>query len=397
MIRPNITFLDLPIGRGHPFYLEGILEVFNRSGKIGLVRSLENVFDLTPFYSRIGWSIVESLYHHGSSPGQLGSLYNRLRQRNDFNRRSLMMSYLGSGLRSRYSKVQGPVIVSHPMLVGILKGSCHLIYQHGELVAPDEALVTGANLVIVPTQEVAVRFQSVGYSPEQILVSGACIEPSLVRQAADAYQTRIARYASNEPLTGAFFSSGAEPSDHIEKLVAAAKAALSVDHRVLIFAKQGGRLAKEIDAALLPLDLPYRTVDATSEIPSQLEGATLLLFDNRRQETVLTSRLFPQFDYFVAPAHERSNWAFGLGLPLFMLEPPKGSFAPLNRQLLLDQKVAASLSSLNHAASLGARVDSFRNKGSLREMAEAGYHFRDISGFETIATYLSEKYGFTID
>jgi hypothetical protein len=397
VIRSTLTFLNLPIGRGHPYYLEGILEVFNRSGKIGLVRSLENVFDLTPFYSRIGWSMVERLYRHGSSPGQLGSLYNRLRQKNDFNRRSLTMSFFGSGLRSRFSKVQGPVLVSHPMLVGILKGSCHLIYQHGELVAPDESLVTGANLVIVPTQDVASRFKAVGYSAEQILVSGACIEPSLVRQAADAYQSRVLRYSGSEPLTGAFFSSGAEPSDHVERLVAAVKAALSVDHRVLIFAKQGGRLAKAVNAALQPLDLPYRTVDATSEIPSHLEGATLLLFDNRRQETVLTSRLFPHFDYFVAPAHERSNWAIGLGLPLFMLEPSKGSFAPLNRQLLLDQRVATSLSSLNHAASLGARVDSFRNKGTLREMAESGYRFRDISGFETIATYLSEKYGFAID
>lgn len=397
MIRPTLTFLNLPIGRGHPFYLEGILEVFNRSGKIGLVRSFESVFAIAPFYSRVGWTVVERLYRQGSSPGRFGRLYNRLRQQNDFNQTSLAMSYLGSGLRSRLAKAGGPVLVSHPMLVGILKGSFHLIYQHGELVAPDESLVTGANLVIVPTQEVAARFMSVGYSSEQILISGACIEPSLVRQAADAYLSRITRYAGNEPLTGAFFSSGAEPADHIEKLVASVKAALSADQRALIFAKRGGRLAKQISALLEPLDLPFRTIDATSEIPSHLEGATLLLYENRREETILTSRLFPHFDYFVAPAHERSNWAIGLGLPLFILEPSKGSFAPLNRQLLLEQKVAVSLSSLNHAASLGARADSLRHKGTLREMAEAGYQFRDISGFETIAVYLSEKYGFKID
>jgi hypothetical protein len=125
-------------------------------------------------------------------------------------------------------------------------------------------------------------------------------------------------------------------------------------------------------------------------IPPDLPKVLLIEYQNRREETLLSSRLFPHFDFFVAPAHERTNWAVGLGLPMFILEPPKGSFAPLNRQLLLDHQVAVSLDSTSHAASFGARLDTLRNRERLLSMARSGWRRYDILGFETIGTFLNQ-------
>ncbi len=388
----RINFLNLPIGRGHPFYLEGIVEACNRSGKINLVRSVEDLFKLAPPHSRAAWRGIQWLYHIGSSPGQFGRLYNSLRRRNDLNRDSLLLSYLGAGIARRLTAAGSPVVVSHPILVPILRGKCQLVYQHGELVAPRESLVTGADLVIVPTESVADRFLSVGYSRDQILVSGLCIESAKVRQAQDSYRLRLQRIADSEPLTGAFFSSGAEPSDHISKLLSAAQAAVAHGHRAIVFAAKGKRLAKLVLPLLSQADYPARIIDSASEISAELHGLTLVLHQNHREESILSSRLFPEFDFFVAPSHERSNWAIGLGLPMFILEPPKGSFAPLNRDLLLEEQVAISLSE-NHASSFGARLDSLRHRGQLLDMARAGWQGRDITGFETIASHLASRFG----
>ncbi len=390
----RISFLNLPIGRGHPFYLEGIVEACNRSGKINLVRSVEDLFGLSPLHSRAAWRGIQWLYHVGSSPGQFGRLYNSLRQKNDHNRDSLLLSYLGAGISKRFSAASSPVVVSHPILVPMLRGKCHLIYQHGELVAPRESLVTGADLVIVPTESVADQFLAIGYKREQILVSGLCIEPAKIRQAHDSYHLRLRRITSSEPMTGAFFSSGAEPSDHVSKLLAAAQAAVANGHRAIVFAAKGKKLARSVQPILAQADHTVRVIDSASEISTELHGLTLVLHQNHREESILSSRLFPEFDFFIAPSHERSNWAMGLGLPMFILEPPKGSFAPLNRDLLLEHQVAMSLSD-NHAHAFGARLDSLRHRGQLLEMARAGWQGRDISGFETIASHLAARFGLT--
>jgi hypothetical protein len=128
-------------------------------------------------------------------------------------------------------------------------------------------------------------------------------------------------------------------------------------------------------------------------IPPDLPPVLLVEHQNRREETILSGRLFPEFDYVVAPAHERTNWGIGLGLPMFILEPSKGTFAPLNLQLLRDHQVAISLSGMNHAASFGVRLDTLRNRGTLLAMARSGWRRYDITGFETIASFLSERFG----
>lgn len=385
--------MNLSIGRGHPFYLDGIIEALNRAGHISLVRVTEDVFDVATGLSGLGWKAVQVMYRQGSSSGMIGRTYNRVRHRTDYNKVSLAQYILGVGLRKRYCRTSEALLVSHPILVALLRGKENLLYQHGELVTPDESLVQGASLILVPTQSCADVFRRFGYGAAHIFISGLCIETGLTRMARDAYAARLERVRGREPLTGAFYSSGAEPPMHVDKLVASALAATCLEQRVIIFAKKGGRVSREVSSVFQKQDIPLYRLDVNQLIPSQLPTVVLVEFGNRREETHLTARLFPWFDYFVAPSHERTNWAIGLGLPMFILEPAVGTYAPLNRQLLLDHEVGASITSMNYALSFGTRLESLRNKGILEKMARAGWGKYDIHGFENIARYLIETFG----
>jgi hypothetical protein len=94
------------------------------------------------------------------------------------------------------------------------------------------------------------------------------------------------------------------------------------------------------------------------------------------------------FDYFVAPAHERTNWALGLGLPMFVLTPDIGPFAPLNHEVLCSSGAAVEV----HAGEFSDQLHSLATNGRLASMAEAGWHPDSISGFAHIADYLCDRY-----
>jgi hypothetical protein len=387
-----VNFLYVNIGRGHPFYLDGIMEALVRTGGVTIVRGSQDVFEISRGLARLAWSSARWLYRQGPSSSLLGTLYDRVRQGADYNRPGFMLRLMGRGVRARYADDTDPVIVSHPTLVGILAGREDLIYQHGELVAPRESLVTGASLVAVPTEEAAQSFISPGYSSEQILISGLCIEPALVRQSEDSFAARMKRIADGEQLTGAFFSSGAEPASHVQKILAASVSALRAGGRIIIFARKGGRLGKRARSLLGGLSGDFTPLDTSALIPVELPSVTLVEFNSRREEDVLTARLFPAFDYFAAPSHERTNWAMGLGLPMFILDPAFGPFAPLNRALLLGAGVAVRLEDDQSAHSFGAALRSLQREGGLLKMAENGWGRRPIDGFTRIAKFLTQRY-----
>jgi len=94
----------------------------------------------------------------------------------------------------------------------------------------------------------------------------------------------------------------------------------------------------------------------------------------------------------VAPPHERSNWALGLGLPLFMLGPDRGSFAPLNRTLLLEAEVAKPIESGSGSA-FNQLLSRCRQSGDLETMARAGWQHYPIDGFARIAEWLQQTCG----
>ncbi|MDX9857016.1 MAG: hypothetical protein RBT76_04460 [candidate division Zixibacteria bacterium] len=388
----RLEFLYTNIGRGHPFYLDGIAEALIRRGQINLVRRERDVFEISRGVSQIAWRTARRLYRAGSSGGFAGFLYRRLRKDADYSRKGLLSYIMARDLRREYLSLAGPVIVAHPSLVGFLAGHPMLCYQHGELVAPAESQVVGAQIVFVPTEEVALSFLAAGYDRQSIVVTGLCIEPGLARQAVDAFAARVIRYGGLQPLTGAFFSSGAEPSQHVDTIADAALSGLRNGHRVIVFAKRGGKLARAALHAMQQSRRNFAVVDKSNVFQMELPSATIIEHSNRREENALTARLFPTLDYFVAPAHERSNWAVGLGLPMFIVEPCIGPYAPLNRDELLRLGVAAVIGGSEAAKTFGSRVNDLRASGQLETMAAACWRAFPIDGFDRIATFLIDRF-----
>jgi len=363
----RVDFLYTNVGRGHPHYLDGIIECLPPE----CVGTVADVFAETSGLARAAWSLARSAYQWGGRYPALSAAYNRLRARADYNRGGLLQGLMGSPLRRRYVADPEPLVVAHPVLAAILKGKRNLFYQHGELAAPRESWVVGRHRTIVPTAATADAFIAAGIDVESLFVSGLCIEPALVEQADAAFNARLDRLAGSGPLCGAFFSSGAEPRRHVGSLAAAAGSAVAAGGRALVFARRAGALMKRL----------ARTRGAGP-------GLTLCLYDGRRELNRLTEGHFAEFDYLVAPAHERTHWALGLGLPLFVVGPSLGNFAPLNRQILLAAKVAVTMDGPHPAASFGATLGRLHETGELRGMSEAAWGRYDTRGFQNIAEML---------
>lgn len=389
---PRINFIYTNIGRGHPFYLDGILEALIRKGNIGLVRCQTDVFEVSRGLSRVAWRVARWMYQHGSSPGLVGAVYNRLRSSADYNRPSLMLTLMGRDTRQKFFDDLTPLIVAHPTLVAILKDRQSLIYQHGEIAAPREAIVQGASKVLVPTAGTARPFIESGYNSDDVVVSGLCIEPSLVRQARDAFTARLERISGNNPLVGAFFSSGAEPRQHVEKLVLAAASVVAHGGKVILFAQKDRTFAKKAANHFVSNGVEFTNVDSHGFIPTDLPPVLIVQHASRREENLFTARLLVMFDYFVAPSHERTNWALGLGLPMFIVGPPIGPFAPLNRDRLVEAAVAEQIESDSAASEFGLRLNHLRSGGKFAEMAKAGWGKLNIHGFDNIAEFLINRF-----
>jgi len=381
---PPVNFLYTNIGRGHPHYLDGIIECLppDRVGRV------IDVFAATSGPARAGWRMARLVYHSGGRSQRYAAFYNRLRARSDYNRGGLVQSIMGRPLRQEFLEDAAPLVVAHPALLAMLEGKHGLIYQHGEIAAPRESWVRGRHRVIVPLAETADRFRAAGFAPDQLYVSGLCIEPGLVVQAEDALNGRLERLAGLDPLTGAFFSSGAEPREHVETLVAAALSAVASGGRALIFARRSGLLAVRASARFAVDRRDLVCVRSPGDLPAELPEALICLHNGRADLNEFTERLFRSLDYFVAPAHERTNWPVGLGLPMFVLDPPLGSFAPLNREFLLAQSVAQVIGGVREASRFGETLAELRGTGALQGMAEAGWGRFETRGFFKIAEFL---------
>jgi hypothetical protein len=363
----QINFLYTGIGRGHPHYLDGIVECLPTE-RVGTVT---DVFRQTSGPARAAWGLARSVYQGGGRSPSLSALYNRLRASGDYNRGGLMQGVMGRPLRRTYDDDPLPLVVAHPILAAILKEKQNLFYQHGELAAPRESWVKGRHRTIVPTAGTADTFIAAGIASESLFVSGLCIEPALVEQAELAFDSRLDRLSGPGPLCGAFFSSGAEPREHVESLAIAATNVVATGGRALVFARRGGALAA-------------RLAETLGEEPR----ATLCSYAGRQGLNELTQTSFKDFDYFVAPSHERTHWALGLGLPTFVVGPSIGSFSPLNHEILLAHGVARVVHDRGAAASLGVVLETLRRSGELRAMAEAGWGRFDTCGFSNIAEML---------
>jgi hypothetical protein len=241
--------------------------------------------------------------------------------------------------------------------------------MHGELAVPQEAVVRSAERIFVPLAETASAFVAGGIARERLLITGICVENELLADAPGQAIARLERLRGRTPLTLGFFSSGAEPRMHVRCLAAAAIAVSRAGHRALAFCAAGGRLEKAVSE---------RGPDSEVEVVS---------FSGREDLDRLTAARFAALDLVVSPPHERTNWGLALGVPMFLVGPDIGPFAPLNRALLLRRGVAAELSSPAEAGQLPARLAELRAAGELFRMAERGAN-PDRLGFARAAQML---------
>jgi hypothetical protein len=163
----------------------------------------------------------------------------------------------------------------------------------------------------------------------------------------------------------------------------------------LVFARRGGRLESVCTQRCRDEDIRYIVADKETSLTGDQPPVLMVAFESRRELTYRTSQFFPQFDLFVAPAHERSHWALGLGLPMFIAGPAIGSYAPLNREWLIRDEVALPLETKREAENFGERLRELREIGELCDMALDGWNNQNINGFDTIASYFLNHYPMT--
>ena len=384
--KAQLAILYTDIGRGHPSYLDGMVETLDQT--YPNLRYLKtDVFSESSGLSLAAWQLVKKLYYWGARGGSLTSNYARLRRGSGAGKEGIMAGILGRSLRKRFRGFQGPVVVAHPILAGILSGQNRVIYQHGELAAPSESLVKGCVKILVPTAGTAAIFTASGIAPEIIEVTGQCVEPDLVAIAEDAFNQRIMRLDGEQPLNVALFSSGAYPREHLQKLRSAAASICGAGHNVFFFSGASKSVANNFIRSLQAGNIAVGTsVDDSAQVK-------VIRAPNRLSENSKVAAIFKSLDLFVAPAHERTNWAVGLGLPLFILEPHIGSYAPLNAKIALQAGVAQSIKTDDDARHLGRTIEQMRRDGRLSSMAGNGYGRTELSGFARCAEIIAALSG----
>jgi hypothetical protein len=365
-----IRLLGSEIGRGHAFYLDGVERAL-RALSPGVPVSRTDVFAVSRGLSLAAWNAVRSAYLLGARGGLVGAAYARLRRHGDYDRPSLVLDVLGRDLR-RWAGADGIVVVDHPAVAGALRGRRDVWYVHGEMCAPPEAIVRCAERILIPLEETAEEFVRGGVERTRLVVTGICVENELVAGAEAASAARHTRLSGHGPLRIAFFSSGAEPSAHVDVLaVGACALAHGGMHEAVVFARRAGRLEGAV----------RRESSRTGAEPRMVP------FVGREELDRVTARELDAVDVVVSPPHERVNWAVALGIPFLLVGPDLGPFAPRNRAILERRRVAMRISSSMEAVALPARLDRLRRDGVLAAMSARGTGL-PYRGFENAAAAL---------
>ncbi len=390
MPKKKIEFLYTEIGRGHPFYLDGIIDEINRDGDSELTYLKYSVFDHASGLTLKLWQLVRFLYSHSGKNTFINRLYKQLRQKNSYEKDSILIKLLGMQLNKQFYQNSKPLLVAHPLLVSILRKHTKVSYQHGELITPHEAVVSGAKKVYVPIKSAGQPFLS-KYKKEQIIVTGLCIEPSIRQIAESAFHARMKRFEDETSLTGCFISSGAEPKHHVEAIVHAVVSHLLNKGKAFVFVKKDGLLEKSIHAILPIIDSTALKINSLANLSDTLPKLTIVQFNNRQNENKFTSHFFHQFDFFMSPSHERSNWAVGLGLPMFIADPAIGPFSPLNRKFLLDSQTAHPIKNNSEAIAFALLLKKMHIEKQIKQMACNGWDKYPIDGFKKIVHNISKE------
>ena len=384
------------IGRGHPSYLDSVLMAFDRllgartAGESGDSPSEREDARYSPRFrghvprltvpelctgtSGLAWRLARLGYRLGSRGGAATWLYNRLRSP-DKKPSAVQLSLLGASLRKTFAGYEGICIVDHPLLAHILAPICRVAYLHCEIAAPGLSAVPGAWRTFVPLEFTASKLEASGVKREALTVTGLVVEPELIDNAESAFAARLTRLASDQPLTIGFFASGAEPRPHISGIIAGAVSVTRTGHKAIVSWGTGMLKAAKVQLSL-------RKEGAVEE------SSRVIWARDRRSSTTAVAGVFPDFDLMVCAAHERTNWAVGLGLPMFALLPDIGPFAAENYTFASEQGVCLPLDGTANAVRLGDTIAELRQTGRLAEMARSGWGRYPINGAETIAREL---------
>nr|MBN2277046.1 hypothetical protein [candidate division Zixibacteria bacterium] len=379
----NIIYTN--IGRGHPFYLDGVVDCLKSKCSDKIELKINDVFRLSKGIPHISWRFIRWLYRAGSQGGLLGYGYHRLRQNRADKDYSRAAGILARDIRDYVINADSPTLVAHPVLVGMIADLVPTFYQHGEIAVPPEAIRKGCRKIYVPLGNARDYLVSAGIPSANVIATGLCIEKGLLNQAENCFKSRISRIDDDSPLTGGFFSSGAEPREHVNRIILGARSLSQSGNRALIFCRQDGYLQKMLTKYTSLLQYDIQTGENVIEEALSSGVPVSVSFGSGEEENGLVSRLFRYLDFFVAPSHERSNWAAGLGLPMFILHPLIGTFSPFNRQFLIDRGVAVDLRSRREADGLPTLIRKLRTEGGLKDMANRGFGRLPLDGFETIA------------
>lgn len=347
----SLVAVSSEVGRGHPQYLDSVLDALGRLGVADIPRVVPR------------WALARLGYRFGARGGPLTAAYNRLRGGPPS---PALLRLLDEGLRRRFRGYRGVVLADHPLLAHLLGPVCRVAYIHGEIAAPPVAAVSGAWRTFVPLEATRDRLAARGVDREALSVCGLIIEPGLGERAEVAFAARQGRLAADRPLSIGFFSSGAYPRPHLRLIAAALRSCLEAGCRATLFCGPDPALARRL-------------------APGARPGLRLVSETTRRAENARTAELLPELDLAVAPAHERVSWAVGLGLPMFLLEPDIGPFAPLNREYALGAGVARTFDGMAGACAFGPALARLRAEGRLAAMAAAGWGRVPVKGAETAA------------
>ncbi|MBM3315286.1 hypothetical protein FJY71_05530 [candidate division WOR-3 bacterium] len=365
---PDSKFIAVcsEVGRGHPQYLDSCLK------ELGSI----------PRY-QVAWWLPQAAYRLGAQGGIASALYSRLRGTGRPSR--LQLALLDEGLRRRFRGYQGVVLVDHPLLAHLLAPVCRVAYVHGEVAAPPVCAVPSAWRTFAPMETTRQKLLAVGCQPSAVLVTGLLVEPALVAAAESAFAARLARLSPPATrLTVGLFTSGAYPKPHMDALAAAAGSVLAAGHQAVVFPGIDKKRVERLGMRLAEFGLV--SLCSASKVISPADGPCFLVMsETRPAETSCTALNFGLLDVMVAAAHERTNWAVGLGLPMFALLPHIGPFAQENYDFASGQDACLPL---EDPARFGRMLTDLHHSGRLAEMSRAGWGRLPITGAKVTAESL---------
>jgi hypothetical protein len=379
----KIATLYSDIGRGHPSYLDSLVNLLKAKHPDLICRT---VFQESKGLSLLSWKFVSWLYGISGKGGIHTRFYNFIRKRSQKGSEgSLATRLLGRDLKKTYKDFAGICLVDHPIIAKALAGVCRVWYVHGEIAAPVECAVRGVERILVPLEETKERLVVQGAEENTIVVCGLMIEQPLVQNAETAFQERLKRIRSDRPLTVGFFTSGAYPKEHIEKIMLGAESVIKKKMKAIIFCGTNPRKLEWVKNRAGSWGV--KMVEDKGESSQINEEFDLMLVGRktRQEDTQRAVQLVPHLDIFAAASHERTNWAVGLGLPMMVLFPLIGTFASQNFEFAQKQKVVYPVESMGKAKNLGQHLTESRQSGQLLQMAENGFGAITITGVEKTA------------